>query len=312
MSFMPPRASRLEKCLHLTSLCYACNRLFGWIPPLLNRVLPFNRIVAPHLTALANIQPLDFFLPGYAFWRSGTKQAGMILLFVWLAGLLLTLFGIGTTLGTAGLGIIAGAHLTSIFRYVITREDLYDHAGSILCFTIPLVFCCLYLPIIVLSVWLLDIRMLGEIHADPIQPRDRIIAVRLFNRDSLAPGDCVLYTLPPITYQLASHQFARIEGPQFNRILAVAGQHVSWEKGILTIDGKPSAATPLGLLPPPPDTQFDVPPGHVVLVPAAQVHGFVCPKTAANFQEVVLVQNDRVHSRVLFLRRNFFHFVPLN
>ena len=324
----PPRAGKIEKTLHLASVIRTVNRLtgvvavcFGWI--------------WQHTISLFQLQirPVDLkilgmfwkgFLPGFAQWYNGRKPHDSVFFFGWLILWFLALLTFGLSVSSFLIGLALAWHLISIIDIAfVTSGRRADRLFLFVTMTISAIF-IFYLPTSVLWWNRVGVGRVYLNEAGPLRYGDSLIYMIVREMNTPHVGDLVLYHAPTVRYsspgqgENANFLFT---GDMYDRILAIEGQTVSWEKGTLTIDGKPPLYPPFIPVTQPPDVTFVIPAGHCYIVPGVAFQGnriqrerqmnLAMPARAEDWQAMGTVPNGSIYGVIWAVRRSLFHFVDI-
>lgn len=214
---------------------------------------------------LGTIPLLTYLLPGGPQFYTGNRIAGKTFLYGYLACVFLGLLLYGSFWGGAFLGVAFSVHLASITMaadpapggvlWRLGRAALYGF----------LLFTVAYLPISILASYVIDVAVVTG-PAAPLEAGDVLLMHYL--REPRR-GDLVRYTVPYRQYGAGAHAYYYFGGPQIDRVLAVAGDTLEIRRGIVLLNGKPSAHVPLR---PRPELQLPptrVAPASVLILPTA-------------------------------------------
>jgi len=319
--FEPPRAGRIEKSLRLASVIRIMNRCAGAVGDTSSRAwraaVPFLKLeIRP-----ADLQILTAFwkglLPGLPQWYTGRKPHDQIFFFGWLVLLFLTVLTYGLTLSQLLLGLAIAWHFSSIIDYVVIVARGYS--DRLFCFALMVIgsICLFYLPASAVLPWHHFGVQTIAVDAGPLRRGDSLLCSMVRNT-TIQPhaGDVVLYHVPQVQYTVQGGGgegiMNQLNGNLFDRVLAVEGQTVAWEKGKLTIDGEPSLYQPFRAIAQPPDAAFVVPAGWCYIVPSVGFQQLRMPTDAAVWQQMGLVPNGSIYATVWGVRRSLFRFVDIN
>jgi len=330
----PPRAGKIEKTFRLAAVIRMLNRFagiltlcFGWIWQMLISFFQLQ-IRTVDLKILGMFW--KGFLPGFAQWYYGRKPHDSFFFFGWLILLCLTLLTFGLSVSSYWLGLAIAWHLISILDIArVTSVRRIDRFFLFVTMTISALF-IFYIPTSVL--WWNRVGI-GSVYLDeagPLRYGDSLIYLIVQNTSTPRVGTLVLYHAPTVQYagQNAhnAHVNYRFTGDMYDRILAVEGQTISWEKGTLTIDGKPPSYLPFIPVAQPPDVTFVIPAGHCYIVPGVAFRddriqdnriqrgrhmNLAVPTRAEDWQAMGTVPNGSVYGVVWAVRRSLFRFVDI-
>jgi len=313
VGFEPPRAGRIEKFLRLASMIRTINRCGGALTAGIGGT---GQRVASLLQLRARDANLAIFavswrgiLPGFAQWYIGRKPHDRIFFFGWLISLFLAFLTLGRPIFGVFLGLAVTWHLCSIVDIVIITCRTY--VDRIFLFSIMVIGAVLFFYIPTSIVWNhFGVQTLNA-DAGPLRSGDALLFTRSWNTIRPQVGEVVLYTAPQLRYQGTGHAVNQLGGNMFDRVLAVEGQTVAWQKGTLTINGEPPPYQPLVPVSKPPDATFVVPDGHCYIVPGVAFHRLYMPQSSSDWRTIGLVPNTSIYGVVWGVRRSLFHFVNI-
>ena len=299
----PPRAGRFEKSLQLAGILRLSLTVF-------HAIYAFSRKLrletGDRMQNVRRIEPLAIraVIPGWPQRHMGLPVHARGFFFVWLVCLVLSFLLFGTFPGQIALGVMIGAHLSSILNVVISVYS--ERRDRIKLAVVMLVLATLiYIPgTIAWRHWIVLQQV--AISAGPLQTGDVMIILR---REGMKPnvGNIIVFT-----QQERRFQNYVLRGDTIDRVLAVEGQHVKWKSGILEIDGKPSFFEPIVSGRTPPDCEFTVPERCCYVVPSIVIAQLRMPPNAVTWREMGIVRYEQIHGEVWAIRRSVFRFVRLH
>ena len=236
----PPRATRLSRALpHFWMFRQNWGNMVARLSAPLGRV--FEQFHDTHFELPILVRTI---VPGWPQYYRGDRPRAILFLWAYLAFLVPGLLLTGTFTGSLLLGLAFGIHVTSIADALV---GMFDTIRDRLAFTILAGLALLglvYFP----TGWAISrVATPVQINQDmgQLARGDVLWYSRWFTPE---PGDMVLYEIPPLSAggRLATGQQANfvIQGQRINRILAMSGQTVAWQKGQLLVDGEPSPWQP--------------------------------------------------------------------
>ena len=311
----PPRAGKLEKRLRISQWIRFFNRVClggGKIAGIEITSLFHSRSVQDNLWALA----WRAAIPGFPQWYLGMIRHAQVFFFGWLILLLFSLITYGLTISTFLIGLVISFHLSSILNAVIflcrERSDRIA-LGFVMLLGAVLLF---YVPVYFLLGGYYGLHRVTAA-AGSLQNGDSILYTQTGEEFQPQTGQVVLYMAPEITYQAGGNGYGpannRLFGNMFDRVLAVAGQTVTWKNGQLFVDDQLSSLKPVvSLRNKPPDTTFVVPNGYCHIVPAVAFQQLNMPTNPTDWQSITTVPNHSIYGHIWGIRRSLLHFVDLN
>ncbi len=236
-------------------------------------------------------------IPGWPQIYCGRVLRGRILLGVWSMLLGGGLLYAGTSLGSLLLGMAVSVHVASALELALDEGASAMERLVRAALTLVLIVCLVYLP----AVWLIGrVATPRQLLADsgPLNIGD----VVLVNRSMYAVaepeiGDLVLYEIPEadLTGRTDAGYNARflIRGPRMDRILAQAGQQITYDQGRLTVNGVASSLRPLNPGHLPASLSLTVPADSYLILPSSD-HNL----TEQVIREVCIVPRSRIEGQV--------------
>jgi type IV secretory pathway protease TraF len=268
----PPRAGRWTKRFRRlvpTGRAYYASR-DAMTRPRFAATAAVNRIashtpVFPPLAVMARM-----IVPGWSHFYVGQRWRGRIAMWGCLSCLVPGLFWFGTTAGSILIGLAFSVHSSAALDSFtqLTPDQGLRHRMAMSIGLSLLLFLALYLPVGHLITAVADPRVMQT--DDGTFAEDDVVLVNHWRTPRL--GSVVLYEIPE--QRLGQRGYGReraylqFTGERVDRILAGPGDRVRWADGRLEVNGQSSALLPLnpgrivGAL------DFNVPPGHVLILPS--------------------------------------------
>jgi len=310
----PPRAGKLEKMLHLAAVLRMTNRFGGVAAVGLDwtwrKFLSLFRLEIRSVDAAILGMSWKGFVPGFAQWYTGRTPHDKFFFFGWLILLFLTLLTFGLHSSGLLLGLAMAWHLTSFVDMALNTSSRYADRFFQFCLMVIGAILLFYLPTSALCWNHLGIQGVAAA-VGPLRSGDSLLYTGSWRTIKPRVGDIVLYQAPRVQYSSAPDVQHRLAGNMFDRVLALEGQTVSWNGGILRIDGELSPHQPFVAIAGPPDTTFVVPEGQCYIVPGVAFQHLAMPNDPQTWQQIGLVPYGSVYGVVWGARRSLFHFVDL-
>jgi hypothetical protein len=237
-------------------------------------------------------------VPGWPQWSRGYVTRGRLFIGGYCLLLFFGLLMCGWAVGSLFLGLAFSVHLASIVDSLVGRFAQFRDrlAFTALCAIMLALF--LYVPV----GWAIS-RVATPIQITQRQPPFEAGDVLWYNRwSSPTPGDLVLYEFLPARRGGRSRGLVAVYelgGQHIDRLVALAGQTISWQDGELLVDGEPSpwqSRFKNGL-----DNgeSFRVPESYVMILPDNAVPAGL-EFTPADWRPLALVPQHRVSGRPFF------------
>jgi hypothetical protein len=243
-------------------------------------------------------------IPGWPQIYSGRIARGRLMLFGWLILLLSGLVLIGTERGGLLLGLAVACHAASVLDVVLNGYERAIDRLRVAAVALVAVLLLGYFPAALLFGQIASPQYIG-VNSGALKPGDVLLLNQLaYTWASPAPGDVVVYNLEAAWVPGAHY---RVEaGRRVDRVLAIGGQSVKAESGLIRVDGKPPQWLPLN--PSALQCSFDVvvPPHHCLILPSTDLN--ITEEVATN---VCLVPNSAIRGRVYLRSQPFNRFGPL-
>ena len=318
MDVRPPRAGKMAKTLRrvlpVGRARYAVRDSFERSP--MPRAAAAAGRVAADLYGDKPAWPLMWRLvvPGWSHFYAGQHVRGHLYLWAFLAFILPGMLLLGGTWGSTLLGLAFSVHASAafdVFNQTSVRPRIREMMARSILITVALAL-CLYLPAYLLMSRVADVRTI-QMTTEPLQEGDVVLVNRSAHRAGWPwPGQVVSYQLPGfrteatrVGYRMnAIYEYG---GEQIDRVLAVGGDKVVWEKGALTVNGSPSPWRPLNPGALPAKVAMTVPEDAVLIFPSTTPR--LAEAVAQNHLErLSFVPRDQVNGTVYFRTQPFSRF----
>ena len=218
-------------------------------------------------------------VPGWSHFRTGQRVRGHIYLWTFLLFLVPGLLLLGGVWGSTLLGLAFSVHASAafdVFNQAAVRPSMREMIARSMLVTVALAL-CVYLPAYWAMSRVADVRTL-QMPAEPFRAGDVVLVNRAAHRSGWPwPGQVVMYQLPTmrtegirVGYQ--GNTVYEYAGARIDRVLAVGGDKVVWEKGALKVNGVPSAWRPLNPAALPVRVELAVPVDCVAIFPTTTPH----------------------------------------
>lgn len=241
-------------------------------------------------------------VPGWAQFYLCRPRRGYFYFLGALTLLLLGLANFGTLQGSVALGLMFSLHAGSVADALTPPGCRLWHSIGIGVGSYLLLGMFIYAP----TMWLL-----GRVAHPVVLERD----FRPFRRGDvlltrvLPPerGRLVIYNREPVHLTLDAHHYLYLPANGFDRILAVGGDVISSQKGILRVNGNLTTDRPLNLTTLP-DFELTVPSDHVFVWPS------IAPELplASAWKEAVLLQRQYITGTVVWQTHPLTRFGPVH
>jgi hypothetical protein len=293
----PPRATKWAKSLRKTTFWRFWNSLRRPASELAQRF----EINSP-LRFTSFTQAIRLIVPGWPQLATAKLTPGGMLLTTYLLFGLLSAACYGSTIGSLFIATAITIHAISLYdvAHTSTKGRLPRLFRSLLACGMIGVF--LYLP---LFNWVPQIAAPFFVHLDrpPLLSGDVLLVnLRAYRQATPKVGDVVLYDLNPV--QLAGmtvdgrNAIINLQGPRFDRILAIPGQSIIWNGNSLTVDGLPSPVLPLNPANCPQSLQCTVPTGHYFILPSTDRIDRVGSDADGRMKTLSIVPDLHIRGRV--------------
>jgi signal peptidase I len=300
----PPRARRLTK-FHRRwfPLAKFWNRLAGAAA----RVLPAMRPFPWPSGMPAGDVLLRVIVPGWPQWHTGLVRRAKWMFWSYLGLLLSGLLFAGTLLGWSLLGLAMALHAASIMDIVAARIREVRQRLLYAAVTVGLLTTVVYYP----AGWLLAQVATPQRFGTTMPPfvaGDVVLVNHMaYNRSQPEPGDVVLYQVPPQDIANVGHAIYRVAGDRIDRVIARAGQKVTFDQGKLLVDGEPSPWLPLNPQHVPDGLAIAVPENCYLILPSVDPF----PHPLPVWQTISIVPRGQIGGRVYWRNQPLWRFGPI-
>jgi len=237
-------------------------------------------------------------IPGWSHFLSAQRTRGRLFLWPWLLSITLGMLFFGTTIGSLLLGTALSIHVSAAMDVVtpylrnptLRRRMAYSVAFAVL-FAMAL-----YLPAgRLITHWADPITL--QIPSGPFQAGEVLLvnhAIKDFRR-----GQLVQFDIGELRDEVRNHNYIIYTGDRIDRIIALPGDVVRWERGRLSVNGAQSAIQPLAPGRLPAVLGITVPANHYLAFPSTT------PTLGPNTPEetwmaLSLIPKDRIKGVVYF------------
>ena len=309
LDVQPPRAGRFRKkirrILPVRKVYYGVRDRAENVPvPRLPRVSDLD---LPRWNVRQELPPWSIawrmVAPGWSHFYAGHRVRGRWFLWSFLACLALAWLGLGGSWGAFWVGLAFSIHTSAAFdAFNLTRPGGTFRqlmARSIL------VSAVLALVVYAPAWWVLTqgaaVRRV-QLNVEPFHSGDVVLVNRWFHRGGFPyRGQVVMYELPPVQEETNSptrHEYRYFGGEAIDRVLAVAGDTVTWENGRLSVNGAESPLRPMNESAIGRNVSLTVPSGVVLILPSTTPQaGRV---SAGTLQSLSLIEARNVTGTVYF------------
>jgi hypothetical protein len=206
---------------------------------------PFSRLFQRFTDA--NFRPgtvVRALVPGWAHFHRGNLGRALLFFIGYLMLLLPAIVLAGTYTGSMLLGTAFAFHVAATSDVLVGKFATFSDRLLFTGICAAAIMFCVYVP----AGWLIS-RVATPIQINHTLPPYQEGDVLWYSRSAdLSPGDLVLYEVPRTSLHgrtEAGHAANYILRDQWiNRVLAMPGQQIAWNKGLLLVDGIPSPWQP--------------------------------------------------------------------
>ena len=249
-------------------------------------------------------------IPGWNQLREPRKRAlGLVLLIGWLISILLVACTIGTSIWNLCCGLLLFFHMASIIDVIFSGTQEWLSRVIYSGVTAMVVGLAIYFPAYTLFYHYYSIHHIRD-NTVSFVAGDSVLSRNVTGNYTPAHGDLVFFQEHQVRFSGGGNTQYIIEGPCFDRVLALPGQSVEWKDGVLRVDGVESRVHPLGNERPR-DTKFTVPENNYCIVPSMLLNDFRIPDSQT-WRQLCLVSQENITGRVRWIRRSLFHFPSLD
>ncbi|HEX8342813.1 MAG TPA: S26 family signal peptidase [Tepidisphaeraceae bacterium] len=289
----PPRAGKWRKRLRRINpvVAHGSNLRAAAAALAAERAMIASSVPAPALLG-------RLVLPGWPQLYLGERWQGHLMLwvFVTLAGIGLLRFG--TMTGSLLLGAAFSVHSMSACDITNRVRPGRGVAGQVAVSVATSILLALlvYLP----AGYLLTSVASPRTIVNALPPLERGDVMLVNHWSGAGRGKIALYELPqygPLIPVREGGRYRVFGGDQVDRVLAIAGDRVTWRGGALLVNGAAPAAGPLAAVEFAGDIDFVVPPERVFIVPSTMV-GADAQRDAAWWRHMCTVPETNIRGRV--------------
>lgn len=232
-------------------------------------------------------------VPGWELFHQGRRGRGAAFLALYAGVMLSGLVLMGTTVGAMLVGSAFVIHFVACCDALGVRRQIVENPIRHLCVGAVLLFLAVYLPAgWLLSQFAVPLQVNGNV---PPLVRGDVVWYRPTHR--VATGDFIYYGRER-TYLQGENFNYQLVGPEIGRVIATAGQIVSWKDSVVYVD---QLATPWNWHFPPlaEDARaVEVPAGHVFVLPSQPLPPGVTLRQN-DVRELTLVSVHRIHGSLI-------------